>query len=108
MPDEWQAQQATPTKLQVSSSKHNAKKITTRVRGQFHQSITAILTEENEKRNSLLNLHVLQSTCFGTWIETGVDPKDDSGSQDQYREERKEAKCAYVCVCVCVSVYVCV
>ena len=32
--------------LQVSSSKHNAKKITTRERGPFHQSIPAILTEE--------------------------------------------------------------
>ena len=32
VPDEWQAQ-ATPAILQVSSSKHNTKKITTRVRG---------------------------------------------------------------------------
>ena len=32
-----------------SSSKHNAKKITTRVRGPFHQSITAILTEEKRE-----------------------------------------------------------
>ena len=31
VPDEWQARQATPAILQVSSSKHNAKKITTRV-----------------------------------------------------------------------------
>ena len=46
VPDEWQARQATPAILQVSSSKHNAKKITTRERGPFHQSITAILTEE--------------------------------------------------------------
>ena len=42
VPDEWQARQATQAILQVSSSKHNAKKITTRVRGPFHQSITAI------------------------------------------------------------------
>ena len=35
--------------LQVSSSKHDAKKITTRVRGPFHQSITAILTEEKRE-----------------------------------------------------------
>ena len=35
--------------LQVSSSKHNAKKITTRVRGPFHQSITVILTEEKRE-----------------------------------------------------------
>ena len=32
-----------------SSSEHNAKKITTRVRGPFHQSITAILTEEKRE-----------------------------------------------------------
>ena len=46
VPDKWQARQATPAILQVSSSKHNTKKITTRERGPFHQSITAILTEE--------------------------------------------------------------
>ena len=42
VPDEWQARQATPAILQVSSSKHNAKKITTRIRGAFHQWITAM------------------------------------------------------------------
>ena len=42
VPDEWQARQATPAILQVSSSKHNAKKITTRVRGPFHQSIMCV------------------------------------------------------------------
>ena len=42
MPDEWQARQATPAILQVSSSKHNAKKITTRERGPFYQSITCV------------------------------------------------------------------
>ena len=49
VPDEWQARQATPAILQVSSSKHNAKKIATGVRGPFHQSITAILTEEKRE-----------------------------------------------------------
>ena len=93
MPDERRARQAVLAILQVSSSKHNAKKITTRVRGPFHQSITAILTEEKrEKRSSLLNLHMLQSTCFETWIETGVDSRDNSGSQGQYREQRKEVR----------------
>ena len=48
VPDEWQARQATPAILQVSSSKHNAKKIT-RERGPFHQSIIAILTEEKRE-----------------------------------------------------------
>ena len=51
VPDEWQARQATPTILQVISSKHSAKKVTTRVRGPFHSSITAhaILTEEKRE-----------------------------------------------------------
>ena len=49
VPDEWQARQAKPAILQVSSSRHNAKKITTRERGPFHQSITAILTEEKRE-----------------------------------------------------------
>ena len=35
LPDEWQARQATPAIVQVSSSKHNAKKIT-RVRARAH------------------------------------------------------------------------
>ena len=35
---------------------------------------------------------MLQSTCFGTYIETGVDSKDDSGSQGQYREGRREVR----------------
>ena len=53
VPDEWQAWQATPAILQASSSKHNAKKITTRERGPFHQSITAILTEEKKRREAV-------------------------------------------------------
>ena len=65
VPDEWQARQATPAILQVSSSKHNAKKITMRVRGPFYQSITAILTEEKGEEKQFKNLHMLQSTCFG-------------------------------------------
>ena len=59
VPDEWQARQATPTILQVSSSKHNAKKITTRVKGLFHQSISAILTEEKrEEKQFTKSTHV--------------------------------------------------
>ena len=45
VPDEWQARQAIPAILQVSSSKHNAKKNTARARGAFHQSITATVIE---------------------------------------------------------------
>ena len=32
---------------------------------------------------------MLQSPCFGTEIETGVDSNDDSGSQGQYSEQRR-------------------
>ena len=53
MPDEWQARQAMLAILQVSSSKHNANKNTTRGRGPFHQSITVILT--GEKREAVTN-----------------------------------------------------
>ena len=42
VPDEWQARQATPAILQVSSSKHSANKNTTRGRGPFHQSIMCV------------------------------------------------------------------
>ena len=58
VPDEWQARQTIPGILQVSSSKHNAKKIT-RVRGPFHQSITAILTgEKREEKQFTKPTHV--------------------------------------------------
>ena len=64
VPDEWQARQATQAILQVSSSKHNAKKITTRVRGPFHQSITAILTEEKrEEKQFTKPTHVAVYVC---------------------------------------------
>ena len=39
-------------------------------------------------RSSLLSLHMFQSTCFGAQVETGAS-KDDSGSQGQYREQRR-------------------
>ena len=47
---------------------------------------------KKEKRSGLLNLHMLQSTCFGTEIEAGVDSKNDSGFQGQYRGERREVR----------------
>ena len=53
VPDERQARQAIPAILQVSSSKHNAKKITTRVRGPFHQLIAAILNCNEERREAV-------------------------------------------------------
>ena len=80
VPDEWQARQATPAILQVSSSKHNAKKITTRERGPFHQSITAILTEEKrEEKQFTKPTHVVV-----------------------YLFRDLDRVCVCVCVCVCV------
>ena len=35
---------------------------------------------------------MLQSTSFGTWIETGVDSKDGRGSQRHYRKQRREVR----------------
>ena len=35
---------------------------------------------------------MLQSTCFGTKIETGVESSNGSGSQGQYREQRRELR----------------
>ena len=95
MPDEWQARQATPAILQVSSSKHNAKKITTRERGPFHQSITAILTEEKREENSKqftkpthVAVYLFRDrvcACVHTCVHA----------------------CVGVCVCVCVCVVLC-
>ena len=52
------ASTTTATGDTLSSRKHNAKKITTRIRGPFHQSITAILTEEKrEEKQSTKPIH---------------------------------------------------
>ena len=70
VPDEWQARQVMRAILQLSNSKHNANKNTTRASGSFHQSITAILciyiyhVQQKKKEKQLLLLHMLQSTCF--------------------------------------------
>ena len=102
VPDEWQARQATPAILQVSSSKHNAKKIT-RERGPFHQSITAILTEEKREEKQFTKPTHVAVYLFRDQIETGVDSKDESGSQGQYREERRSERSKRESVCVCIS-----
>ena len=101
VPDEWQARQATPAMLQVSSSKHNAKKITKRVRGPFHQSITAILTEEKEKQ-STKPTHVavylfwdLVCVCVCACVRACV-------------HACVYGVCVRACVCACVRVCVCV
>ena len=52
--------------------KRNEKKSTEQEEAHFVSRVTVILTREKE-RDYLLNLHMSQSTCFGTWIETGVD-----------------------------------
>ena len=57
VPDEWQARQAIPVVLQVSSIRHAANNNTTRARGPSCQSITAILTGEKEKQLRKPTLH---------------------------------------------------
>ena len=52
--------------------KRKEKKSTEQKEAHFISRVTVILTREKE-RDYLLNLHMSQSTCFGTWIETGVD-----------------------------------
>ena len=42
-------------------------------RGPFRQSSHCHPDKRKRERDYLLNLHMSQSTCFGTWIETGVD-----------------------------------
>ena len=81
VPDEWQVRNIG---IQVSSCKHNAKKNTTRVRGPFHQSITNILT----KKEKQLPTHVAVY-LFWDQDQDGVDSKDDSGYQGQYREQKR-------------------
>ena len=67
------------------SSKHTAKKITTRVRGPFHQSITAILTEEKREEKEFTKPTHVAVYLF----------------RDLHR-------CVCVCVCVCVHGCLCV
>ena len=107
MPDEWQARQAILAILRVSSSKHTAKKITARARCPFHQSITAILTEEKgEKKHFTKPTHVAVY-LFGDLDRDSRLSRDDSRSQGQYREQRREKERVCVCVCACVHVRAC-
>ena len=53
VPDEWQARQALPAILQVSSSKHNAKKITTRVPARFISRSLPSLQRKKERREAV-------------------------------------------------------
>ena len=87
VPDEWQARQATQAILQVSSSKHNAKKITTRVRGPFHQSITAILTEEKREEKQFTKPTLCVCLCVCMCVRACV--------------------CVRVCVRACVNLCTC-
>ena len=97
MMDEWQARQATPAILQMSSSKHNAKKITTRVRGPFHQSIIAILTEEKREEKQFTK----PTTCCSL-------PVSGPGSCVCVCARARVPASVCVCVCVCVCVRACV
>ena len=65
MPEEWQARQAILAILQVSSSKHNAKEITTRVRGPFHQCVCVMkkkVSYEWQARQAILAIFQVSSS----------------------------------------------
>ena len=64
VPDEWQARQAIPAILQVSSRKDNAKKIATREKGPFHQSITAILSEEKREEKQFTKTYKINVEVY--------------------------------------------
>ena len=59
-PDEWQAREAIPVMLQVSGSKHNAKKSSTRARGLFHQSCVCLLIQTSA--------HVVIAWCTSNFV----------------------------------------
>ena len=89
VPDEWQARQAIPAILQVSSSKHNTNNNTTRGRGPFHQSTLSSLQEKKEKQ--LYYMYLTNPTHVAVYLfrnpdRDRIDFKDESGSQGQYRE----------------------
>ena len=124
MPYEWQARQTILAIFQVSSSMHNAKKITTRARGPFHQSITASLTEE--KREVCVCVRAGVCVCACTMKESAIrmaSTTNDTGdiSSKKQHAQRKEnynkskrpvssvnhchsyrRKKRSFCVCVCV------
>ena len=104
--------------------KRNEKKSTEQEEAHFVSQVTVILTREKE-RDYLLNLHMSQSTCFGTWIKTGVDfygwqwvPRASTVQKGEHVKDNRAKRsnvevtsivggrllslCVCVCVCVCV------
>ena len=59
--------------------------------------------KERKEKSNLLKRCIPQTTCSETCFETGVDPKDDSGSQSQYKiakrreRERERERENFVC-----------
>ena len=76
VPDEWQAQQVIPAILQAAAST-TQRKTQQEEEARFFSRVDHCHSYRR-KKSSLLNLNMLQSTSFGTKIETGVDSKDDS------------------------------
>ena len=92
--------QAIPAILQVFSSKHNANKSTTRGRGPFHQSITAILT--GEKTEAVTN-----PTNDAVYLFRDLD-RDRSSLQWISGPVVCVCVCVCVCACACMCASVCV
>ena len=82
--------------------KRNEKKSTEQEEAHFVSRVTVILTREKE-RDYLLNLDMSQSTCFGTWIEKGVDFYGWQWVPRANTVQKEEHVCVCVCVCVCVN-----
>ena len=67
----WKRECQTNGKHYKRKSQAQWKESTEQEEANFVRRVTVILTREKE-RVYLLNLHMSQSTCFGTWIETGA------------------------------------
>ena len=81
------------TSSKQQQAQRKKKNYYTIAKGLSHQLNTAISTDfGTEKRKILLNPHMSQSTCFGSLIKTGVDCKEDTGSQGQCRQQRRKGK----------------
>ena len=95
VPDEWQARQTIPAILQVSSSKHNAKKKNYNKSKRPVSSVDHCHPYRRKKRREAV---FYTYTCCSLPVsgprsrQESKDSKDDGGSQGQYREQRREVR----------------
>ena len=99
VPDEWQARQATPAILQVSSRKHNAKKITTSV-CVCVPSVSAL----DWWGYCLVNMWIereynVEKTGGQTERKTDKLAKRDKRERERERERERSVSLKWICVC---------